>query len=616
MKKLLTPLIGAVICGVLAVLSVRPELMASPGAVGSELRFSPANLNEKRPNDGVGLRQVNPQFQNIAGWISAVGASVGAADLDSSGLSDEYCAVDPRDDTVTVGPVPGSSSNYPVQQLSPPSPGPAPSAPMGCTPSDLDADGFQDVLVYYWGRSPVIFYGDGKKFSSEELVFPAQLWNSTTANVADFDGDGRVDVMVGNYFPDGARVLDPRAENDSRMEMQDGLALARNAGENRLYISGAERGEWSDHSDAIPKHSTKGWTLAFGAQDLTGEGLPEIYVAQDFGPDQLLVNHSVPGRPEFEDAEAPRTMTQAKSSNLGHDSFKGMGVAFPYLGGSKHPSIAVSNITQPFGLQESNFLFQPQGDPGPQLLAGQANYKQVSERFGMSRSGWAWDIRSADFNNDGNDELLQATGFVRGEKDRWPQLQELAMTNDTLVHRSGAWFNARPGDDLSGDNRNKLFCLQPDEKYQDCAAISGLDNANPTRAYATLDYDGDARTDVLEANQWAASRVLRNTSAVRPGLIVHPLHVAGPGARPVPAVGAKVTVKHSEGSRVQQLYPANGHTGVSATELVFPALDNPGEVQVQWRDTSGRVHEESLETQETEGHVQLILTNTGEASFK
>lgn len=616
MRKLLAPFIGIAICGVLAAFSVRPELVAAAGSPGTELRFSPVNLNESRHTDGVGLRDVNPQFANIAGWISSVGASVGAADLDASGLSDEYCAVDPRDDSVTVGAVPGSQSDYPTQQLTPPTEGPAPSAPMGCMPTDLDSDGYQDVMVYYWGRSPVLFYGDGRGFTSEELVFPAQLWNSTTANVADFDGDGRPDVLVGNYFPDGARVLDPDAKHDSRMEMQEGLALARNGGSNRLYTSGEQRGQWQDHSDAIPKDASVGWTLAFGGQDLTGDLLPELYVAQDFGPDQLLVNRSVPGRPAFENVRAPRTMTQAKSSNLGHDSFKGMGVAFPYLEGSDHPSIAVSNITQPFGLQESNFLYRPQGNPGPGLLAGEANYQQVSEPYGMSRSGWAWDIRAADFNNDGTDELLQATGFVTGEKNRWPQLQELAMTNDTLVPKSKAWFNAEPGDDLSGDNRNKLFCLQPGDKYQDCAPAAGIDNPNPTRAYATLDYDGDARTDVLEANQWAASRVLRNTADVPSGLMIHPTLKSKKGGKPVAALGAKVTVKDGDSTRVQQMYPANGHTGVSSTELVFPALKQPGEAHVQWRDTSGTFHTAVVPVQQTDGHVELTLTDAGEASIR
>ena len=30
-------------------------------------------------------------------------------------------------------------------------------APMGCLPLDANEDGLMDIVVYYWGRSPVVF---------------------------------------------------------------------------------------------------------------------------------------------------------------------------------------------------------------------------------------------------------------------------------------------------------------------------------------------------------------------------------------------------------------------------------------------------------------------------
>ena len=30
-------------------------------------------------------------------------------------------------------------------------------APMGCVPGDFNDDGRTDLLVYYWGRTPVLF---------------------------------------------------------------------------------------------------------------------------------------------------------------------------------------------------------------------------------------------------------------------------------------------------------------------------------------------------------------------------------------------------------------------------------------------------------------------------
>ena len=44
----------------------------------------------------------------------------------------------------------------------------------------------------------------------------------------------------------------------------------------------------------------------------------------------------------------------------------------------------------------------------------------LGEALGLSRSDWGWDLKLADFANDGRLELVQATGFVRGSVNRWP----------------------------------------------------------------------------------------------------------------------------------------------------------------------------------------------------
>lgn len=608
MKRLITPAVGAVVCAVLVMLSIRPEALAGVNATGSEIQFATTNLNATDGAAEQRLREVHPDFQNIAAWISSVGAAVGAADFDSDGVYDEYCLVDPRTDSISVGPVPGTDSNFPSSTLVPDGTSPAPFAPMGCVPIDIDMDGAMDVVAYYWGRSPVIFHGDGDgHFRSQELVQPSQVWNTTTLNVLDVDGNGRPDILVGNYFPEGARVLDPEAAGDERMAMQAGMALARNAGENKLLLQD-EDGAFADSSSSLPETSSKGWTLAFGAQDLTGDLLPEVYVANDFGPDQLLVNHSSAGNASFTIADAGRTMTAAKSSNMGNDSFKGMGVAFIDLPGTSGPSIAVSNITQEFGLQESNFLFVPNDGASDALGDRRADYTQLSEQYGMSRSGWAWDIRAADLNNDGQDELLQATGFVAGETNRWPELQELAMANDSLLHLAEAWLNIQPGDDLSGANANVLWCLQPDGQFKDCAPSAGLDTREPTRSFATGDFNNDGRTDVIEANQWAPSRVLLNDSPVDPGLILRPVLVTEDGVE-TSAIGAVVSVEDADSTTQRQMYPANGHTGVSAAELAYSSSEPP-EVKVAWRDAAGGVHANSVRVPAHQGRFDLVLDST------
>jgi hypothetical protein len=552
------------------------------------------------------IRPVEPSLRRIQSWISAVGAGVALDDLDADGLPNDRCLVDPRDDSVTVAVVPGSPARYAGFALDP-----APltydarvTAPMGCVTADLNEDGAVDVLTHFWGRPPIAYLRrpgtalNAAGFRPTEVVAdPSEIWNSTTANVVDLDGDGHLDLFVGNYFQDGARVLDERATAGDPIAMQDSMSNAHNAGRNRILRLTGLRPEngvavpaYQDQSSALTDRQSTSWTLATGAQDLDRDGLPELYVANDFGPDYLLHNRSRPGRIKLTELKGDRDARIPKSKVLGDDSFKSMGVAFTDINRDTRPDLVVSNITTPYGLEESNFAFVSTGN---EPLTGAAPYRDRSEELGLSRTGWAWDVKAADFDNDGQDELVQALGFVKGSSNGWALLQELAMGNDTLVHSPGSWPVFRPGTDISGDQRNPFLVRDPDSgRYVDIAADLGLSNPGPSRGIAIADTDHDGRVDAAVANQWAGSTFLHNTGPRRAYLGLRVLLPAtGAATRPRPAIGATVTVTKADGTTFsQQLYPANGHTGVNSAELLFGLGEAGGPLTVtaRWRDIGGQ----------------------------
>ena len=119
---------------------------------------------------------------------------------------------------------------------------------------------------------------------------------------------------------------------------------------------------------------------------------------------------------------------------LGRDSFKGMGVDFGDLNNDGRPDIFVSKITQEYGLEESHFVFLSTGRVDL-MKEGVAPYIDRSESLGLSRSGWGWETRLGDFNNDGPLEALQATGFLKGNVNSWPELHEVVMGNDRTAPR-------------------------------------------------------------------------------------------------------------------------------------------------------------------------------------
>ncbi|WP_053719058.1 CRTAC1 family protein [Saccharothrix sp. NRRL B-16348] len=564
------------------------------------------------PADQPGARRVRPvapDYERIRSWISSLGAGAGLFAVDGGAVSHDLCLVDPRTDTVSVAPAPTTGARYRPFPLVP---GglelPPHAAPMGCLPTDLDEDGWQDVVVHYWGRSPVLFRRtpgvapSAAAFTARELVSPWQVWNTNAATTGDFDGDGRLDLVFGNYFPDGVRVLDPTAGSPEPV-MSDSLSHAANGGTLRLFRSAGE-GRFTEAPDAFAPADRTGWALALAAQDLDGDGLPELYVANDFGPDRLLVNGSAPGHLAFTPAVGVRHATTPKSKVLGHDSFKGMGVAFADLLGTGVPAILVSNITEPYALHESNFAFAATAGRtamAERLRHGVAPYDDVSEDLGLSRSGWSWDVKAADFDNAGADEVMHATGFVAGAENGWAQLQELAMSNDLVVGHPELWPTFTEGVDLSGHDRNTFFVRGQDGRFVDVADRVGVDSAAVSRAFAVGDVDSDGRLDFVVANQWAPSTLYRNTSPAGSFLGLRlrlPTGdgrcVAGAGGPTRPAIGAEAEVVTADGgARVAQLYPANGHNGVNAADLHFGLGANPAAtvpVRLAWRDGCGRRH--------------------------
>jgi hypothetical protein len=562
------------------------------------------------------VRQVQPGLRRITGWISAVGAAVALADVDGDGLPNDVCLVDPRSDRVTLAPAPRTGSRYePFTLDAAPLPYDArTTAPMGCLPGDFDEDGRADLLVYYWGRTPVAFIRRAQPlgpaaFAHVELVPGRGRWFTDTITSADVDGDGHVDLVVGNYFPDGARVLDARAADDPLMQMQDSMSRAYNGGRDRILLwarpTASGRVRFRNAPGAFSGRVAGGWTLAAGAADLDGDLRPELYLAHDFGPDRLLYNTSSPSEVRLAVVTGRRTFLTPASKVLGKDSFKGMGVDFGDLNGDGRLDAFVTNITSEYALEESNFAFVATGDTG-QLARGRAPFTDRSEQLGLSRGGWGWDAKIADFNGDGVNEIVQAAGFLRGSVDRWPELHELAMANDTLLRHPSVWPRFRPGDDLDGDQQAAFFVKGPRGRYVDLARSVGVEATSVTRGVATGDVDGDGDIDFALAGQWGDSYLFANRVAAAPFLGLRLLLPPGgvrsrtrildglpPHVLARPAIGAVAELRLPEaGTRLGQVDGGNGHASVRAREIVF-GLAGPAPrvatVELAWRDGFGSV---------------------------
>jgi len=624
--------------------------MAERKRIADRFRFTHFDIPISGDVNSDTMRKVKPSLNRIAAWVSSTGAGIALNDLDNDGISNDLCLVDPRTNSITIAPSPGTAQRYPQFKLNAgPLYDPETMAPMSCIPGDLNEDGLMDLLVPYWGRTPLVFLASSptpaaNHYAVQEIVPGGGQWFTGAATLADLDADGHLDIAIGNYFSDDSRILNAD-DSQPGNEMQHSMSRAFNAGRSRLLrweaatagpapsVKFREVIDYIDIAGSTEKERlTHGWTLALAAADINADLLPDLYFANDFGPDRLLLNRSRPGQFRFVPLAGSKTITTPNSKVLGRDSFKGMGVDAGDINEDGLFDLYVSNIAADYSLHESHFLFLNNGDFN-RLNEGIAPFMDQSEKLGVSRSGWAWDTKMGDFDNDGHLEIVQATGFVRGSINRWPELHELALSNDQLLSNPANWPRFQSGDALSDNYHNPFFVRASDGRFYDLAPELALNKEQISRGIATADVNCDGRLDFAVANQWANSSVFLNESSASNGFLglrlrlpINPTtseaiqtYAWGNPCRPPrdlltrSATGAVVTVEMAGGQKaIAQVDGGNGHSGKRSPDLQFGlgsvSPDSKVSIRIQWRDAGGEIHDNTLQL--NPGWHTIVLSST------
>ena len=374
---------------------------------------------------------------------------------------------------------------------------------MGVAVADYDNDGANDLYVTGYGGN--VLYRGMADCKFEDVTEKAGVridGFSTGAAWADYDRDGQVDLFVPRYVVVDINKLPEFGSNEKTCRFR-GIPVQCGPwglpGESDFLFRNRGDGTFEDVSKKAgvddPNHY-------YGMQgiwaDYDNDGWPDLYVANDAGPNYLYHNQHDGTFKEM------GLLSGAALSGDGQEQGS-MGVDFGDFDHDGWLDIFVTNFTD-----QASTLYWNQGAQG---------FSDVSWNTRVAKTTYplvGWGTGFVDIDNDGWEDLFVANGHV------YPQMEQ-----------------------VKGDApyRQPLVMLQNsrDRTFKDVTAASGLNTFPPEsrRGAAFGDVNNDGKIDVLILNVGGPPTLLLNrTEAANRAALFRLIGTTSNKA----AIGARVTV--------------------------------------------------------------------------
>lgn len=344
--------------------------------------------------------------------------------------------------------------------------------------ADVTNNGYEDILAV--GADPVLFYNIGGEFVVGQEFNEEDI---TAAQLADFTNTGSKDlVLVGVEQPvhiyenDGNGTFNKIGETQQETYMPTGVTtgdFSRN-GELDFYV--VEHSFWGEsapqngfdhehvvenHPDVRPHESDTGavdklfiqtergvfeqkneqynvdfptWALAASSADFTGNGHPDIHVANDFTSDLMFVNH---GNQTFERVFMPPDGDRNGMSSVARD-VTGNGYLEIFTTNIFYPNADspytdiddrqedVSGLSSASLFPDGNVMWTYDGD----------EYTNIADDHGLQYGGWGWAATLSDLNNNGAHDVVHTVTCcpsVEPYPDEYKRTQLWMGTDDSWI---------------------------------------------------------------------------------------------------------------------------------------------------------------------------------------
>ncbi len=434
--------------------------------------------------------------------------------------------------------------------------------------------GRQDLLVVC-GSGPLLFLNNGNgTFGLKREAFKfarAPQGTFTHAGVADYDRDGRLDVYfcLYMYYLGLEQYNYPIPYYDARNGPPNYLFHNRGDG---TFVEATEESGLNANNDR--------YSFACAWGDSSGNGYPDLFVANDFGSSQLYLNN---GDGTFKDVSKA-----AHVESVG----AGMGCCWADFDNDGHQDIYVPSMWEaagqrvsqqpqfhrnaPEGIRElyqrharGNALYRNQGD---------GTFQNVGHSAAVEMGRWSWSSDFWDWDHDGHNDLYVSNGYLTGpENDElagffWRQVVAKSPEDATPLLAYERGWNAinelvRADHTWHGLARNVAFANNRDGTFTEASGSLRIDFREDARAFALADLDHDGRLEVI----------LKNRNAPQVRVLHNELHEIGKsisfclrGTRSNrDAIGASITITGSGIVQTKYLQAGSGFLSQHAKELFF-----------------------------------------------
>jgi hypothetical protein len=485
--------------------------------------------------------------------------------------------------------------------------------------TDINSDGWPDIyLTSTNGKTPEAcknrLFVNGGDSEGHDPVFTemadeygiADTGQATNAAFLDYDLDGNVDLYILN------NTVTARMESNYMQKITDGSA----PNNDRLYHNNGD----GTFTDVTIKAGIvyEGYGLGLAVGDVNKDGYPDIYVSNDFMSNDLLYINQRNGT--FRN-EIGRYLSYQSKSSMGNDMAD--------INNDGNPDIftldmmpedyekkkqSINGFSYIFYINDEKYGYEHQylrnmlhlhnGFINGKMLP----YSEVGQMTGVFATDWSWSALFADYDNDGDKDLIVTNGFPKDMTDKdWTRLKSQAAgfygSDKTLIDM----VPAQKIPNVAFENMGSYSLVKREDWLPDVPSFSY------GAAFSDLDNDGDLDYVVNNINDEAF--ILKNT-AVNDRKNSHFLKIRLKGKKGnTLALGAKVELWSGGEFQFAEHFLTRGYSS-SVDPIIHFGLKNNDIVdslRVTWPDTQyvtllRRVKaNQTIEVDELSGSIKVPL---------